>query len=96
MDNTSSDHKGDDISVEAIAESNPHYILVLDRDQAKSDSKTSTPAKDVINNSPALQNLDVVKNNRIYYAPDDTYTNESIQTFTKIFEGLKDLFQSEK
>ncbi|WP_311516752.1 ABC transporter substrate-binding protein [uncultured Anaerococcus sp.] len=96
IDNTSSDHKGDDISVEAIAESNPHYLLVLDRDQATSNAKTSTPAKDVINNSPALQNLDVVKNNRIYYAPDDTYTNESIQTFTKIFEGLKDLFQSEK
>ncbi len=96
IDNSSSDHKGDDISVEAIAESNPHYLFVLDRDQATSDAETSTPAKDVINNSPALQGLDTIKNNRIYYAPDDTYTNESIQTYTKIFEGLKDLFQSEK
>lgn len=95
LDKASADHKGDDISVEAIAESNPHYLLVLDRDQATSDAETSTPARDVIDNAPALQNLDVIKENRIYYAPDDTYTNESIQTFTKIFEGLRDLFQSE-
>lgn len=95
LDKASTDHKGDDISVEAIAESNPHYLLVLDRDQATSDAETSTPARDVIDNAPALQNLDVIKENRIYYAPDDTYTNESIQTFTKIFEGLRELFQSE-
>lgn len=91
--NTSSDHKGDDISVEAIAEANPAYLLVLDRDAAVTkDGEESTPASDVIEGSEALKNTDAIKNSAIYYAPADTYTNESPQTFIKIFEGLAELF----
>ena len=91
--NSSADHKGDDISVEAIAESNPSYLLVLDRDAAiTKEGEESTPAKDVIEGSEALKSTDAIKNSKIYYAPTDTYTNESPQTFIKIFEGLKELF----
>jgi len=89
---SSSDHKGDDVSVEAIAESNPDYLLVLDRDAATSDSETSKPAKDVIENAEALKNTTAIKNGNVVYAPNDTYTNESIQTFTEIFNNLKDVF----
>src|SRR5690606_27161089 len=32
VDGSSNDHQGDDISVEAIAASNPSWILVMDRD----------------------------------------------------------------
>lgn len=92
VDNTSSDHKGDDISVEAIAEENPAYLLVLDRDAATSSASDSQPATDVIENSEAMKATDAVANNKIYYAPDDTYTNESPQTFIEIFEGLAELF----
>lgn len=93
VDGDSSDHKGDDISVEAIAESNPAYLLVLDRDAATSDAADSQPAEDVIENSQALNTLDVIAANKVYYAPKDTYTNESIITFIEIFNGLADLFQ---
>ena len=93
VENTSSDHKGDDISVEAIAEANPEYLLVLDRDAAVTkDGEESTPASDVIEGSEALKNTEAIKNSNIYYAPADTYTNESPQTFIKIFEGLAELF----
>lgn len=91
--NTSSDHKGDDISVEAIAQANPAYLLVLDRDAATTkEGEESKPASDVIEGSEALKATDAIKNSAIYYAPADTYTNESPQTFIKIFEGLADLF----
>ena len=93
IDNTSSDHKGDEISVEAIAQANPKYLLVLDRDAATTkDGEKSIPASDVIEGSQALANVDAIKESKIYYAPADTYTNESPQTFIKIFEGLADLF----
>ena len=93
IDNTSSDHKGDDISVEAIAQANPEYILVLDRDAATTKKgEESIPASDVIENSEALKNMEAIKNSNVYYAPADTYTNESPQTFIKIFEGLTELF----
>lgn len=61
IENATSGHKGDEISVEAIAKSNPDWVFVLDRDAAISSESEAVPAKDVINNSPALQ-----KSNRCY------------------------------
>lgn len=88
IDGATSDHQGDDISVEAIAQSNPDWLFVLDRDAAVSSTKDAVPAQDVINNSPALQNTTAVKNGHIVYAPNDTYTNESIQTYVELFENM--------
>lgn len=84
----SSDHQGDDISVEAIAQSNPDWIFVLDRDAAVSSTEDAVPAKDVIENSPALQNTKAVTESNILYAPNDTYTNESIQTYLELFSNI--------
>jgi len=84
----SSDHQGDDISLEAIAQSNPDWIFVLDRDAATYLVSGSAPAADVIANSPALQNINAVRNGQIIYAPNNTYTNETIQTFTALFNDI--------
>lgn len=86
---TTSDHQGDEISVEAIAQSNPDWILVLDRDAATTTAADSVPAQDVIDNSPALQNVKAVVEGKIVYAPNDTYTNESIQTYLELFGNLE-------
>ncbi|EPY12253.1 siderophore ABC transporter substrate-binding protein [Paenibacillus alvei] len=86
--NATSGHKGDEISVEAIAKSNPDWIFVLDRDAAISSEGEAVPAKDVINNSPALQKVTAVSKGQIIFAPNDTYTNESIQTFIEIFKNM--------
>ncbi|MEQ6358016.1 siderophore ABC transporter substrate-binding protein [Lysinibacillus sp. M3] len=85
---STSDHKGDEVSVEAIAQSNPDWLFVLDRDAAISGEKDSVPAQDVIANAPALQKTTAVSKKHIIYAPADTYTNESIQTYIELFENL--------
>lgn len=90
--NSSSDHKGDDISVESIAQSNPDVMLVLDRDAALANSK-SLPATDVIKGSKALKDTNAVKNNKVFFAPLDTYTNESIQTFTELFKSFSEFMK---
>ncbi len=91
----STDHQGDDISVEAIAESNPDWILVMDRDAAISaDDPAYTPAANVIENSEALQNVTAVQEDHIVFMPADTYTNEGIQTYTEFFNTLADAFES--
>lgn len=92
IDNASSDHQGDDISVEAIAQSDPDWIMVLDRDAAVSSETDAVPAQDVIDNAPALQNTKAIIEGNIVYAPNDTYTNESIQTFIEIFESIANAF----
>ena len=84
--NTTSDHQGDEINVEAIAQSNPDWFFVLDRDAGVSGE--SVPAQDIIDDSPALQNTTAIREGNIVYAPNDTYTNESIQTYIKLFSDL--------
>jgi iron complex transport system substrate-binding protein len=88
VDNATSDHQGDEVSVEAIAQSNPDWLFVLDRDAALSSTEEKVPAQDVIANAPALQNTKAVSKGQIVYAPADTYTNESIQTFIEIFDEI--------
>lgn len=88
VNNSSSDHQGDEVSVEAIAQSNPDWIFVLDRDASISSTTDAVPAQDVINNSPALQNVTAVTEGQVVYAPNDTYTNESIQTYIELFGNL--------
>lgn len=85
-----SDHQGDDVSVEAIAQSNPDWIFVLDRDASISSATDSVPAQDVIDHSPALQNTTAVSKGQIVYAPNDTYINESIETFLEIFKSISE------
>ena len=90
-------HTGDDISVEKIADSNPEWILVLDRDGAISADKDDyTPAEDVIAGNSALQNVPAVTKGQVIYAPKDTYTNESIITYTEILGSMADAFEAAK
>ncbi|MBS9374997.1 siderophore ABC transporter substrate-binding protein [Rhodococcus sp. B50] len=91
----SDDHQGDDISVEAIAASNPGLIIVMDRDAGTSTGggPDYVPATTVINDSQALKNVKAVQEGNIIYLPADTYTNESIQTYTEFFNSLADLLE---
>ncbi|ATG53472.1 iron ABC transporter substrate-binding protein [Brachybacterium ginsengisoli] len=91
----SDDHQGDDISVEAIAEANPDWILVMDRDAAISaDDPEFTPANEVLAASEALAGVTAVTEGNVLYMPADTYTNESIQTYTEYFTALADAFEA--
>lgn len=91
----SSDHQGDDISVEAIAASNPSWILVMDRDAAISQNSDEqyTPAADLISGSSALKNVDAVKEGHVIYMPGNTYLNEGIQTYTAFFNSIADAME---
>lgn len=84
------DHEGDEVSVEAIAEADPEWILVMDRDAATSSSSEDdyVPANELIADSSALQNTTAVSEGQVVYMPSDTYTNESIQTYTEFFNSL--------
>ena len=98
VEGSSSNDQGDDISVEAIAQSNPDILLVLDRDAAVQsvDQESYAGAAALINDNPALQNVTALQDDAVYIAPADTYTNESIITYTEILNGMADLFESQQ
>lgn len=88
------DHQGDEISVEAIAASNPDWILVLDRDAVFADETPEyVQAAEILESSEALAGVTAVKQEQIVYMPTDTYLNESIQTYTAFLEDLADALE---
>lgn len=94
----SNDHEGDDISVEAIADSNPDWLLVLDRDGGTNAAEEDgyTPALDVIKKNDALSRVTAIKDDKVVLAPADTYTNESIITYTEVLNEIADALEAQK
>ncbi|WP_374999379.1 ABC transporter substrate-binding protein [Aeromicrobium sp. CTD01-1L150] len=91
----SSNHQGDDISIEAIAQANADFLLVLDRDAAVAgDEEEPTPAMELITESPSLANVPAVQNEAIYVMPGDYYLTEDLVAFTDVLEGLAEAFTS--
>ncbi|GAA1946823.1 ABC transporter substrate-binding protein [Brevibacterium antiquum] len=99
VDSSSEDHQGDDISVEAIADSKPELVIVLDRDASfapEERDEGSAPAAEVLEKSEALKDVPAVKDDKIVYFPQDTYLNEGIQTYTEFFNSFADKLEEQK
>ena len=95
----SEDHQGDDVSVEAIAKSNPDLMIVLDRDASfapEERDEGSAPAAEVLEDSEALKDVPAIKDDKIVYFPEDTYLNEGIQTYTEFFNDFADTLEDQK
>lgn len=94
VDDASDDHQGDEISVEAIAASNPDWILVLDRDAVfAAETPDYVQAAEIIESSEALTGVTAVAEDQIVYMPTDTYLNEGIQTYTTFLNDLADALE---
>lgn len=94
VDDATDDHQGDDISVEAIAASNPDWILVLDRDAVfAAETPDYVQAAEILENSEALAGVTAVKDKQLVYMPTDTYLNEGIQTYTTFLNDLADALE---
>lgn len=92
-DEGSTNHQGDDISVEAIADANPEWLIVLDRDAGTGDAEADS-ATELIEESEALQNVPAVQEGNIVYLNPDFYTAEDIQHYTELFNDLADAFEA--
>lgn len=89
------DSHGDDISVEAIADANPDWLLVMDRDaRLSSDDEDYQPADELIAESPALQEVTAVQEGNIVYTPEEMYLTEDIQAYTVFLRDIADALES--
>ncbi|MGW9556290.1 siderophore ABC transporter substrate-binding protein [Nocardiopsis sp. NPDC055551] len=96
VEGSSEDHQGDDISVEAIADSDPDWILVMDRDAAvAADEEGYETAENILASSEALSKVTAVEDEQIVHMPVDTYTNEGIQTYTEFFNAFADSLEAQ-
>lgn len=92
----STNHQGDDISIEAIAQANPGFFLVLDRDASFAGTEESTPALELINGSAALAQTPAVENQAMYIMPADYYKTEDIYAYIDVLDGLRSAFEAQK
>ncbi|WP_205547877.1 siderophore ABC transporter substrate-binding protein [Leucobacter sp. wl10] len=89
--------QGDEVSVEAIAQSNPDWIVALDRDAAfapENREEGSAPADELIAKSEALQNVTAVQQAQIVILDPNFYLTEGIQAYTKLFTQLGEAFSA--
>ncbi len=91
----SSNHQGDEISVEAIAAANPEWLIVLDRDGAFQEDGY-VAAKDLIAKSEALKNVPAVQKDQIVYLDANFYLTEGIQAYTGLYDSVAKAFASAK
>lgn len=97
VEGATDDHQGDDISVEAIADANPDWIVALDRDAAFAPEERepgSAPADELLKNSEALKNVTAVQKDQIVILDSDFYLTEGIQAYTELFEQLEEAFSA--
>ncbi|MBL3687979.1 iron ABC transporter substrate-binding protein [Leucobacter zeae] len=97
VEGATNDHQGDDISVEAIADSNPDWIVALDRDAAfvpEEREPGSVPAEELIAKSEALQKVPAVQQDRIVVLDPNFYLTEGIHAYTELFQQLEDAFSA--
>ena len=52
------------------------------------------PAADILENSEALAGVTAVQEENLVYMPADTYTNESIQTYTEFLDAFADALEA--
>ncbi len=82
---------GDDISVEAIAAASPEWLIVLDRD-ALFGEEGYVSAKELIEDSEALQNVPAVQKGQIVYLAPGFYLDEGIQAYTTLYSDVAAAF----
>ena len=80
-------HQDSGLAPETIAQADPEWVIVLDRDAAAG-AADAQPARQVIEANPALAGTGFVQEGRIVYLEDDFYRTEGAQAYTRAFDQI--------
>lgn len=84
-------HGDSGLAPETIAEANPDWMIVLDRD-AGAKTEGAQPAKAIIDATEAFAETTFAKNDQIIYLDPQFYTREGIQAYTQAYEQVTAAF----
>lgn len=80
-------HQDSGLAPETIAQADPAWAIVLDRDAAAG-AADAQPARQVIEANPALAGTGFVQDGQIIYLEDDFYRTEGAQAYTRAFDQI--------
>ena len=86
-------HVDSGIAPETIAQANPDWMIVLDRDAAVGDGEL-TPAKQVIKAQEAFTNTTFATKDQVIYLDSYFYVTEGIEAYTDAFESIASAFSA--
>lgn len=84
-------HGDSGLAPETIAQANPDWMIVLDRD-AGAKTEGAQPAKAIIDATEAFAETTFAKNGQIIYLDPQFYTREGIQAYTQTFDQVTAAF----
>lgn len=83
-------HQDSGLAPETVAQANPDWMIVMDRDAGTSSGQSAgaQAAKASVEAQKAWANTTFVKNDQIVYLAPDFYTTEGIQAYTAAYDAL--------
>jgi iron complex transport system substrate-binding protein len=81
-------HNDSGLAPETIAELDPEFVIVMDRDAA---TGKGTPAKELIESNQAFANTTFMKEGNIVYLAPTFYSDEGIQAYTVAYKQITEM-----
>lgn len=88
-------HGDSGLAPETIAQANPEWVIVLDRDAAAGEGDAS-PASAVFAAQEAFENTTFMTEDQVIYLDPFFYTREGIQAYTEAYESIATAFENAK
>ncbi|WP_369069943.1 siderophore ABC transporter substrate-binding protein [Kineococcus terrestris] len=84
-------HSDSGLAPETIAQLNPDWMVVLDRDAAVEEGATS-PARQLVSEQEAWAGTTFTTQDQVVYLPPTFYVTEGVQAYTAVFDQITDAF----
>lgn len=88
-----SHHTDQGLAPETVAQKNPDWVIVFDRDAATSDEEF-TPAQEIFASQAAWAETTFTQNDQVVYLEPNFYITEGIHAYTKAFDQIAAAFSA--
>ncbi|MEZ0165307.1 siderophore ABC transporter substrate-binding protein [Kineococcus sp. LSe6-4] len=86
-------HHDSGLAPETIAQLNPDWMIVMDRDAGTGESD-ATPARQLIAAQEAWENTTFVTRDHVVHLPPTFYVTEGIQAYTEVYDQIASAFRA--
>lgn|SRR5690625_1231023 len=85
-------HNDSGMAPETVAQANPDWAIVMDRDAAIETAEDFTPAKNLFDAQEAWNDVTFMTEDQVIYLDPFFYTREGIQAYTEAYQDIADAF----
>ncbi|WP_432482461.1 siderophore ABC transporter substrate-binding protein [Kineococcus esterisolvens] len=87
-------HNDSGLAPETIAQLNPDWMIVLDRDAATGADASASPAQQLVSEQEAWKDTTFITQDHVIYLPAMFYVTEGIQAYTDVYGQIADAFSA--